>query len=102
MLVIRIKTVAPTFGGPTTPTSWAVPSAAPGANGGFTQQELADRLGVGRMTLSRLERGDSVAIETAMRALSECGYAIAVAPKFSRLVVRSRPQTPVTGEPADG
>jgi transcriptional regulator with XRE-family HTH domain len=53
---------------------------------GFRQDELADRLGVTRMTISRLERGESVSVDTALRALSECGYAIAVAPKFTRLV----------------
>jgi transcriptional regulator with XRE-family HTH domain len=54
---------------------------------GLQQDELADRLGVTRMTVSRLERGESVSIDTALRALSECGYAIAVAPKFTRLAV---------------
>ncbi|MUL49051.1 helix-turn-helix transcriptional regulator [Mycobacterium sp. CBMA293] len=52
---------------------------------GLRQDELADRIGVTRMTISRLERGESVSVDTALRALSECGYAIAVAPKFSRL-----------------
>ena len=54
---------------------------------GLQQDELADRLGVTRMTVSRLERGQSVSVDTALRALSECGYAIAVAPKFSRVAV---------------
>jgi HTH-type transcriptional regulator / antitoxin HipB len=54
---------------------------------GLRQEELGDRLGVTRMTISRLERGEPVSVDTALRALSECGYAIAVAPKFSRLVV---------------
>ncbi|GAB2456612.1 hypothetical protein GCM10027062_41100 [Nocardioides hungaricus] len=52
---------------------------------GLTQAELAARLGVNRMTISRLEAGDAVSMETAMRALSESGYALAVAPKFSTL-----------------
>ena len=52
---------------------------------GLTQADLGDRLGVGRMTISRLEKGEAVSVETALRALSECGYAVAVAPKFSRL-----------------
>lgn len=54
---------------------------------GLHQDELADRLGVTRMTISRLERGQSVSVDTALRALSECGYAIAVAPKFTRVAV---------------
>jgi transcriptional regulator with XRE-family HTH domain len=54
---------------------------------GFQQEELADRIGVTRMTISRLERGESVSVDTALRALSECGVALAVVPKFSRLAV---------------
>jgi transcriptional regulator with XRE-family HTH domain len=54
---------------------------------GLQQDELADRLGVTRMTVSRLERGQSVSVDTALRALSECGYAVAVAPKFTRVAV---------------
>lgn len=54
---------------------------------GLRQDELADRIGVTRMTISRLERGEAVSVDTALRALSECGYAIAVAPKFTRLAV---------------
>ena len=54
---------------------------------GLRQDELADRIGVTRMTISRLERGESVSVDTALRALSECGYAIAVAPKFTRVTV---------------
>ncbi len=54
---------------------------------GLRQEELGDRLGVTRMTISRLERGEPVSVDTALRALSECGYAIAVAPKFTRLAV---------------
>jgi len=52
---------------------------------GLTQADLGERLGVGRMTISRLEKGEAVSVETALRALSECGYAVAVAPKFARL-----------------
>lgn len=54
---------------------------------GLRQDELADRIGVTRMTISRLERGEAVSVDTALRALSECGYAIGVAPKFTRLAV---------------
>jgi transcriptional regulator with XRE-family HTH domain len=54
---------------------------------GLQQEELAGRLGVTRMTVSRLERGQSVSVDTAIRALSECGYALVVAPKFARVEV---------------
>jgi HTH-type transcriptional regulator / antitoxin HipB len=54
---------------------------------GFHQDELADRIGVTRMTISRLERGESVSVDTALRALSECGIALALVPKFSRVTV---------------
>jgi HTH-type transcriptional regulator / antitoxin HipB len=54
---------------------------------GLHQEELAERLGVTRMTVSRLERGQPVSVDTAIRALSECGYALVVAPKFTRVVV---------------
>ncbi|BBZ50265.1 helix-turn-helix transcriptional regulator [Mycobacterium heidelbergense] len=54
---------------------------------GFHQDELADRIGVTRMTISRLERGESVSVDTALRALSECGIALALVPKFSRVAV---------------
>lgn len=52
------------------------------------QADLAERLGVSRMTVSRLERGEPVNIETAMRALSECGQEVVVVPKFARVEVR--------------
>ncbi len=54
---------------------------------GFHQGELADRIGVTRMTISRLERGESVSVDIALRALSECGMALALVPKFSRVAV---------------
>lgn len=57
---------------------------------GWHQADLAEILGVTRMTVSRLERGGSVNIETAMRALSECGYGVVVAPKFARVEIRDR------------
>lgn len=52
---------------------------------GFNQDELANRIGVTRMTISRLERGESVSVDIALRALSECGIALALVPKFSRM-----------------
>ena len=60
---------------------------------GLNQAELAARIGVTRMTVSRLEQGDAVSVDTALRALAECGYAAAVAPKFARLEIIETPQT---------
>ncbi len=39
------------------------------------------------MTISRLERGEPVSVDIALRALSECGIAVALVPKFSRVKV---------------
>ena len=52
---------------------------------GWQQADLAELTQVSRMTISRLERGEDVGVQTLMRALSECGYSVAVAPKFTRL-----------------
>ncbi|MGW5385574.1 helix-turn-helix transcriptional regulator [Nocardia sp. NPDC003963] len=57
---------------------------------GLHQADLAERLGVTRMTVSRLERGGAVSMGTAIRALSECGYEAVVVPKFSRVIVEDR------------
>lgn len=57
---------------------------------GVTQADLAERLGVNRMTVSRLEQGDAVSLETAIRALSELGHALAVVPKFARVSAEAR------------
>lgn len=57
------------------------------------QDELAERIGVTRMTISRLERGEAVSVETAMRALSECGSEVVVVPKFSRVQVTSEDES---------
>lgn len=57
---------------------------------GLHQADLAERLGVTRMTVSRLERGGAVSMETAIRALSECGYEVVVVPKFSRVTIEGR------------
>ncbi|WP_370330729.1 helix-turn-helix transcriptional regulator [Mycolicibacterium hippocampi] len=54
---------------------------------GLRQAELADRIGVTRMTISRLERGEAVSVDAALRALSEGGHAIAVVPKFTHVAV---------------
>ncbi|MFV0494094.1 helix-turn-helix transcriptional regulator [Mycobacterium sp.] len=76
------------------PWSWVADSAALGRairdarrGRGLQQADLAERLGVSRMTVSRMERGDSVSVDTALRALAECGMALAVIPKFAQITV---------------
>ncbi|MFI5429017.1 helix-turn-helix transcriptional regulator [Aeromicrobium sp. UC242_57] len=55
----------------------------------LTQAELADRLGVSRRTIVRLESGDQgAAIETAIQALGECGVALAAIPRGSTVRVQ--------------
>ena len=54
---------------------------------GLQQSDLSDRLGVSRMTVSRMERGDAVSVDTVLRALAECGIALAAVPKFARIEV---------------
>jgi transcriptional regulator with XRE-family HTH domain len=54
----------------------------------YRQAELAERSGVSRMTISRLERGGDVGVATVVRVLSECGYSLYVVPKFARVTVR--------------
>lgn len=54
---------------------------------GLQQVDLAERLGVSRMTVSRMERGEAVAIDTVLRSLAECGVALVAVPKFARIVV---------------
>ena len=51
---------------------------------GFNQDELANRIGVTRITISpSLSGGNLSASDIALRALSECGIALALVPKFS-------------------
>jgi HTH-type transcriptional regulator/antitoxin HipB len=47
---------------------------------GWDQATLAERIGVTRSTLAKIERGHAGSVATALRALSECGYAVAIAP----------------------
>lgn len=54
---------------------------------GMQQNDLAQLLGVSRMTVSRLERGESVSMSTALAALTECGAAAVIVPKGARVTV---------------
>jgi len=49
--------------------------------------QLAELVGVGRMTISRLERGEPVSTEVAIKSLSEAGFEIIVVPKFAQVKV---------------
>ena len=54
---------------------------------GWQQADLAAVLGVSRMTVSRLERGGSVSMDTVVRALAELGREVVIVPKFARVRV---------------
>lgn len=54
------------------------------------QSDLAEQLGVTRMTISRLERGQGGAnLDLAIRAISACGHKLAVLPRNVRLKVET-------------
>jgi len=55
---------------------------------GWTQDELAQRANVGRMTVSRLERGVDVSYATAARCVSELGFVLVMAPKAAVVTAR--------------
>lgn len=44
---------------------------------GLSQESLARRIGVARMTVSRLERGEEVSVSTALDGLRACGLTLA-------------------------
>jgi len=52
---------------------------------GLRQDELAQRVNVARMTISRMENGQDVNMRTVIDALSECGAEIVVVPKGTPL-----------------
>lgn len=69
------------------PDGWIVEPADVGAwvragreAQGVDQAALAGRIGVGRMTVSRLERGEPVALPTVISALHEVGLQLTVVP----------------------
>ena len=54
---------------------------------GWSQAELASWLGVSRPTVTSLEKGQMVALPTAMRALALLGQKVVIAPKGARVRV---------------
>lgn len=55
---------------------------------GLTQQEVAEKLGVTRGTIVRLEKGEPVSSVVAMNAIRAVGRDVALVPRFARLQVK--------------
>lgn len=55
---------------------------------GLTQQDVAQKLGVTRGTIVRLERGGPVSSVVAMNAIRAVGRDVALVPRFAKLQVR--------------
>lgn len=55
---------------------------------GLTQQDLAQKLGVTRGTIVRLEHGEAVSTVIAMNAIRAVGRDVALVPRFAKLQVR--------------
>jgi transcriptional regulator with XRE-family HTH domain len=74
-----------------TPTSSDLGSLVRAARkqAGLRQDELARELGVTRMTVSRMERGESVAVDTVIAALSLCGMTLVAVPKGAGVKVEA-------------
>ncbi|KGM13501.1 helix-turn-helix transcriptional regulator [Cellulomonas bogoriensis] len=54
-------------------------------NAHLNQDELAERTGSSRPTISRLERGRPVALPTLIDALTACGYEMVLIPRGTRV-----------------
>ena len=55
---------------------------------GLTQQNMAEKLGVTRGTIVRLEHGDPVSTVIAMNAIRAIGRDVALVPRFAKLQVK--------------
>ncbi|MGY4543882.1 HTH-type transcriptional regulator/antitoxin HipB [Arthrobacter sp. UYNi723] len=55
---------------------------------GLTQQYVAEKLGVTRGTVVRLEHGEPVSIVIAMNVIRAVGRDVALIPRFARLQVK--------------
>lgn len=56
----------------------------------LTQVELAARVGVGRMTIVRLEAGEPISFVTVWSVLEELGYEAIAVPRFAEVAVTPR------------
>lgn len=57
---------------------------------GTNQFDLADRTGLSRSTIQRLERGDDVSVEALLSCLAELGLEAVFVPRGARLTVSAR------------
>lgn len=57
---------------------------------GANQIDLAERTGVSRSTVQRLERGDDVSVEALLTCLAELGLEAILVPRGARLTVGVR------------
>lgn len=57
---------------------------------GANQVEFADRAGVSRSTVQRLERGDDVSVDALLSALSELGLEAVIVPRGASITVSPR------------
>ncbi|MGY6497888.1 MAG: helix-turn-helix domain-containing protein [Microcella sp.] len=53
----------------------------------LTQFDLAERTGLSRSTVQRLEGGEDVSLEAALTALAELGFEAIIVPRRSRVQV---------------
>lgn len=54
---------------------------------GKSQTDLAEVIGSSRPTISRMERGQPIATDTVIDALTACGYELVVVPRGSLVIV---------------
>jgi len=57
---------------------------------GANQVDLADRVGVSRSTVQRLERGDDVSVDSLLSTLAELGLEAILVPRGARVTVSPR------------
>lgn len=57
------------------------------AAAGLSQAQLAEAIDSSRSSVSRLERGEDVTLDVALRSIESLGYEIVVVPRGSRITV---------------
>ena len=56
---------------------------------GLSQAQLADAIHSSRSSVSRMERGEDVTLDVAMRSVEKLGYEIVVVPRGFKITVES-------------